>query len=641
MYWASKDNIVGDLQIKVKNYYQYLRTSPLTNLWQRTYNYYFKATLTGGDIGQMGENGEYQSLSANHFKNILDTLIGLTVSQRLTWQCRAVNTDSQSQIQAELGNGLLDYYHREKRVERQIKDAVRNCVAFSGEGFIYEKWDANSGDEYGTTETGAIVRNGDIVFRSPTSYDLIRDPYLKKFDDRSWLIIRTFRNKYQIAADFPEHAERIEGLQYDFQYLIDEANDFTFQWQTWASRNTDLIPVYEFYHEIDSALPNGRYVMFLQDDLVLIDSELPYDKIPVQRVSFGDIQDTPFGYTVSFDLLPLQKSLDRIMSTIETNQSAFGTQIMAIPRSANINPIEMEGMTILEYDGQTGPQPLNLLGTSPELVNFAQMLVQYSEMLSGMNSVVRGQPEASLKSGAALALVASQAMQSTMPLQASYTQLCEDVGTATINILKTYASVPRVAQIVGIGNRSYMKEFTGKDLDGISRVLVDVGNPLANSIAGRLELASNYMNIPPEYRDAWTQIVNTGRVENVTEGRSKELLLIKAENEKLQEGINPPVLVTDNHNLHIQENSLVLMSPEARENPMLVQATLDHLNEHIRQLKEGDPDLLAITGSTPIGQAPPPPANVPPMDLMNPTNPVIAAGQDVNLPNMPTNPLQG
>jgi hypothetical protein len=188
----------------------------------------------------------------------------------------------------------------------------------------------------------------------------------------------------------------------------------------------------------------------------------------------------------------------------------------------------------------------------------------------------------------------------------------------------------------------YLKDFTGKDLDGISRVLVDVGNPLANSIAGRLELAQNYMQIPPEFRDQWTQIVNTGRVENVTEGRSRELLLIKAENEKLQEGVNPPVLVTDNHQLHIQENSLVLMSPESRENAQLVEVTLAHLQEHIRQLKEGDPDLLAITGSQPLAPTQVNsgmPTSATPSEIMNPTNPVIGGADSVNLPSLPNSPL--
>ena len=51
------------------------------------------------------------------------------------------------------------------------------------------------------------------------------------------------------------------------------------------------------------------------------------------------------------------------------------------------------------------------------------------ETLSGVNSVARGNPEASLQSGTALAMVQSQALQFMSGLQQSYIQLIEDVGT--------------------------------------------------------------------------------------------------------------------------------------------------------------------------------------------------------------------
>lgn len=635
-YWAAspRSTIASEVMNQVNVYYNYLRRSNLLTLWQTAYNAYYRASAHGGMINYGGDNGEYAIVYVNHYRNLMQNLLNLTVSQRPSWKARATNTDYKSQAQATLANGLLDYYMREKRLERQIRATVEEAVSVYGEAFTYVKWDANQGNEYGTTESGAIIREGDLSYQVLTSPNVIRDVALKNFDDRNWLIVRTYRSKYELAAEFPEHADTIIGLEYSYENQIDDIIDFDFN--NIFQQNTDLIPVYEMYHEDNASLPSGRYTMSLQDDTLLIDTPLPYREIPIYRLASGNISQLPFGYTVGFDLLPIQKAVNNLYSTIQTNQEVFGVQNIMIPKGSDIGLEEINGgLNIIEYVSALGkPEAFSPVETPAELFNHLGKLEQLMEILSGINSVIRGQPEASLKSGAALALVASQAYQSSLLLQASYVQLLEDLGTASINILKDYAAVPRVAMIAGLSQRAYMKEFTGDDLAQVNRVMVDVGNPLANSVPGRLELATNYMQIPPEFRDQYAQIISTGRLEPVVEGQSAEIMLIKAENEKLQNGENVQALVTDNHQLHVPEHKAVLSSPEARNNPEVVTATLAHIQEHIDLLKTGDPEVLRLTGSQPIQPPPPPPPPNSP-DLMGGQNPVMADAQGVQFPQMP------
>ena len=110
------------------------------------------------------------------------------------------------------------------------------------------------------------------------------------------------------------------------------------------------------------------------------------------------------------------------------------------------------------------------------------MLEQNMETLSGVNSVARGNPQDSLRSGTSLALVQSQAVQFMSGLQQQYVRLVEDVGTGLINILKEYAKTNRVAQIVGKSNKAYIKEFTGQDLKSINRIVVDFSNPMSKCL---------------------------------------------------------------------------------------------------------------------------------------------------------------
>ncbi len=302
----------------------------------------------------------------------------------------------------------------------------------------------------------------------------------------------------------------------------------------------------------------------------------------------------------------------------------------------------------MEFDPALGfePKAMQLTSTPPEIFNFITQLERAQETLSGVNSVARGNPEASLKSGAALALVQSMAIQFSQNLQQSYARLVEDVGTGTINILKTFAAVPRVAAIAGKSNRPLMKEFSGEDLSGINRVIVDMGNPLTRTTAGKVNLADalaerNMIDNPDQY----IQVVTTGRLEPIIEGKQAQLLLIKSENEKLADGIRQQVVLTDNHAKHILEHTTVLSNPEIRATPddPIVLATLEHIQEHMEMMK--DPyvqQLMAILHQEPVppSMMAPPPGAPAPGGMMNPQAPIQQEAGQVQQPNMP-NPPQG
>jgi hypothetical protein len=131
-----------------------------------------------------------------------------------------------------------------------------------------------------------------------------------------------------------------------------------------------------------------------------------------------------------FDLLPLQDAINSLYSTILTNQHAFGVQNIYVPRGADIQLKALEGgLNIIE--GNTGagkPEPMNFTNTPAEVFKFIEMLEKKMETISGMNSVVRGDPEASIKSGSAMALVQSMALQFISGLQTQYVFAVEDIG---------------------------------------------------------------------------------------------------------------------------------------------------------------------------------------------------------------------
>lgn len=640
-YWASAPahEIADEILDKVDKYYKFLSLSGRLDLYRRSWAYYYRPRITGARLNPTGGQGELTALSVNHYRNLLLHLETMTTQQRAAFEPRAANSDVKSQSQVILATGLLDYYMREKRLERNIKQAVKDGLIFA-EAFVRAEWDATSGETFGQTETGAPVYQGDLKYTNYNPIDVIRDFTRCTPVGEDWYILRDWENKFDLAAKFPD-------LRYDIINQSTNIEDLTAKTTLNAVglEDSDNIAVFTLLHEPSPALPQGRFTRIITNGTVLMDGPIPYTETHVYRIAPDEETGSIFGFTVGFDLLSIQESIDILYSTAITNQATFGTQNILAPKGHDLSVSQIAGgLNLLEYDPKLGKlEPLNLTSTPPEIFNFMQMLEKLMETISGVNSVARGNPEASLKSGAALALVQSMAIQFSMGLQQSYAQLVEDMGTGTIKILQTFASVPRVAAIAGKSNRPLMREFTGQDLAMINRVMVDMGNPLTRTTAGKVQLAETMIqNNMIENTDQYIQVVTTGRLEPIIEGKQAQLLLIKGENEKLSEGLQVRVVKTDNHQKHILEHSVVTANPEIRDDPNnpIVINTLAHIQEHIDMMARPDVQYLMQL----LHQEVIPPPQLPAMNdggtanMLNAAPPIVQQAQGVNQPNMPQPP---
>lgn len=576
-YFASlpTKEIGAELVHRKEEFYNHLEKIGHFSLLKASHLAYFKASYVNGRLQQTGENFEFTEIEVNHFRNLIQHSLSLITSQRPQFEPKASNTDYKSMAQTQLASSLLEYYMRTKKMERFIKQATEHAL-YLGEGWIYCGWNATEGKQYTSTEHGIPIYEGDIEFESYTPLNVIRD-VTKTDGKKNWYMTRRFRNKFDLAAKYPELAERIISTQ------AESYNDMRYDFREWREARKDDIPLYAFYHERTEALPEGRIVEFIDSDIILTDGPLPYHEIPLYPIVPAEREGSIFGYTNFWDILPLQQAMDKLHSTVVTNQSTFGVQNIMAPKGNDLNVTQLQGgLNYIEYDAKAGPpQALQLTSTPVEVFNYIGMLEQAMETLSGINSVARGNPEQSLKSGSALALVQSMAIQFSQSLQQSYAMLLEDLGTAVINLLRDYATVPRIALISGKSNRSQLKEFKGDDLMYIQRVMVDMGNPLMRTTGGRVEVATQLIQAgliknPEQY----LEVLTTGRLEPMYENELAELNLIRSENERLQEGGQCLVLRTDTHEMHVLEHKTLLSSPEAREVPELVNAALAHIQEH-------------------------------------------------------------
>lgn len=639
------EEIGSEFKARIEAYHLYITSYGIYDVWANSYQQYYCSQLSAGSIVQTGEQGEYSLLKINQYRNILKNILVMTTQNQIAFDCVATNDDHKSEAQAEIGDALLEYYLKEKSLGKYLRAATEYSL-WAGEGFMTAEWDTTGDQQYDTDpQTGAPIKEGDIKFMAYSPIDVIRDYHgVDNEYSKDWYIVKGWKNKWNLAAKYPEQAEEIIAYSQEVQNWL-RYDNFNSRFNL---EQADLIPYYTFYHKPTEALPKGRITQFVNEDIILYDGALPYPKPPVYRIAPSNLTGTIFGYSVAFDLLPIQEALNNLNSIILTNQLTFGVQNILMPQGSNLTAAAFtKGLNLITFNKELGePKALQLTATPVEVFNYAQQLVNEMQTISGVNSVVRGNPEASLKSGTALALVQSQAIQFNSDIQQSYVGMAEAVGAGILDILRLFASVPKIATIVGKSMQDLMPEFKADDLTQINRVTIDLGNAMAQTLAGRVntaeQLMTNHLISTPEQ---YLEVMETGQLTPIIEGPNAELLLIRNENELLAAG-DPKgqVMATmyDDHALHFKEHKVIQSSVEARNNPKLMTALLKHMQQHITLMGELTPTIAFLLAE----QTPPPQAAAPsnpgaPSNLAPALEPPPQGGQTppgvrpVQLPNMP------
>lgn len=625
-YFALKSSqeLANDLAEESKEWQAYRAQGGMAQREKRSHELYFgehfgSVNRKSPGMVRTGLRGEIVAFAVNHYRNLIKHQLTMATNQKPSFDVRAINSDDESQQQARLGVNILDYYWRDKELSQYCKKAAEQAQVYA-KGYLFAFWDPSLGVPAGvqdvTDDEGnpkldekgepvrKIVYEGDLCIENPLTEDVIVDPMARDWAKLEWAEVTLYRNKWNLVAQYPKHKEEIAGL--DTLHDIDNYRKNRYR----SSKLTALIPVRYFIHKKTRAVPNGRLMIRVGDDIVLYDDVYPYDdKWPLFRICPGEIFGTTEGYSDAFDLIGIQEAIDTLVTIAFTNQQAHGVQKVWMPTGGDISSTQIsQALTILRSPPGTKPEPLQLTQTAKEIFDMLPMLQKWGETTYGVNSVVRGDPDHSLDSGVALGLVQAMAVQYASAFQQSWAQLLQDVASFILYLLKEFCRTERKIDLGGKMNRGYMTAFTGKSLSQINRAVVDLGNPMARTFAGRVQLADKYLEkgfiqTPQQYET----VVETGSLEAMTENLTTQLSLIKQEKEALLEGQPVRALPGDKHLLHMQDHYALISNPEVRMNSRIVEGVLAHIMEHKNLYQTQDPIFAMISGEPP----PPPPPMLP------------------------------
>lgn len=627
MYFAARPDseIVGYLRQKIVRYYEYLETFGHAERIRKSVAYNSGGTLDDRQnctwrINRGGEDGEILLNAENHYRAIGQSQVNLICAQRPTVQFIAKNFDKQSIARASVANGLVDGYLTEAGLEAMFKDGCENAV-FGTEGFYFVDWDPKLGEVKGRVvpamdeagqpvmdpETGIPATQtvampvGDVRIRLFGTFDVIRDIWATQYRELTWKMLRTWVNKWDLAARYPEIADKITsmspGSDAETRVLYEKHKD-----------DSELLPVYEFYHEKTPAVPEGRFVKIVKD-IWLEGGPLPFSKIPLTRECPAELKGTPFAYSAMLDLLGAQETVNGLDTSMTTNQLGRGIGNMLVPRNANLTVEQFAtSMNAIKYDGEQEPKALVMPPTPPEFFQYKKDKISAMEVISGINSVVRGSPSENVgadASGSKLALLQAQAVQQNNGLEKNHVQAIRDVAMNIIRVYRSFGgSEARVLKTVGKYNSYKVKEFMPSDLEDIENLTVDIGNPVTRQISGRMAIADRLVElglIKNENMRHYITLIRDGVLDPLVEGTEASMLRIEEENEKLLEGDQQwqhRALITDEHWLEIPKHLELLDNPDLRlpEAEQIQRKVLEAVQEHLQLFKAMPPELVMMRG---------------------------------------------
>jgi len=644
VYWATlePEKLIDELEDKWRDYTKYMKNSLYYRRVLRNLAYFHgeffgkKSAQTSLEVSQMGEEDNMIGYGVNHFRSLLDHIYQFAAGDRLALKCRAVNSDNEALHQARLGTAVLDYYQREKGLENYVRTAAIHALIFA-QGFIQHTWDPDIGKPVAPAppptmdpmmgggdqlleglpaemdgnpppealppEAGMLPAapslEGDVRLCNTTILDLAWN-IARPWEDKQWVISRSYRNRWDLATKLPEKADEI------LAYEENKSEQLTFYRGLPEPMDQDQVPVFEFFHKKTEACPTGRYCMYIPGTW-FYDTELPYEDIPISRISAGEWVGQGTGWTPAFSLQAPQEMLNGELSSIVTNHAAFAAQGIWLPPGSEHLKLVVTKRGPRVYTSPAEPKPMQFLSPHPELHKMADKIVADMQLVVGVSGATRGIAESGVTAGNALALLDAKSVQANSPFVYSYQHLGEDVGTAIIRMIRKFSKSPRTVVILGKANMPYQQFFTGGDLELVDRVVVESVNPLTKTLAGKDAKAKDLVAIGAiRTVEQYNQVYETGNLDPMFEAERAQLSVIREENEALLKGEPCYTLDTDNHLLHIKEHQAVLCTKENRNNPQIVNPVMSHIMEHVmRSMNPGAQILQQALGyptvSLPMG----------------------------------------
>jgi hypothetical protein len=633
---------------RVRNFQRYIITTGYFALGAKSAQFTQGMDSKGyssAELRRRGPRGEYTALQVPHYASLYNNFISQLTGQRIVFDPQPGEEDWRATEQARRAKGLL-----QDELEEGLEEVLLEAVDYAtkmGMAWTAVDFDPNAGPvALPDPDTGQPVRTGALSYRAYMPQDWAFDIEARKPKDAMrWGIGRRLEDAHDLIAQFPEKEREILAARGGSSLEREvELRDATLTGLGGDIHTRTRVPLYEFRHDATPGCPNGRLAWFLGSGVLLFATDLPFvdeegtKKMCVRRLALKTITDTAFGFTPVWLLMALQEAQDMLASIELSNYRAHGVGLILNPRGSDITPRKVAaGLSVLDHTPNLKPELANFTSQPIDIAGAQERAVGAMQTIVNVSAIDRGDPPASLKSGSALLFVKATTAQAMQPYLGKMQAHHEGVASDFLFVFTIFVRFKKPVRIRGeLAER--VEEISGEDIGGVSRVRLELGNPLARSYAGQVQMATDLMQAGQISKEEYLEVMGGGGIEKMLKASSSQRVLIEQENSFIRQGRKPLVSPTDNHPYHMQQHAIELNSQQARLNPTVRQAVLNHVFEHQSAWEQAtlmNPGLLEALGILPMqsalgaamGAAGAPPGEAPPEDEGGGGQPMLPSGE--------------
>lgn len=584
-YWCAKDSdqLADEIENRFTAHQEQYQRSGLSDVLRRAYRMYHSLSADGPTNGNdspsfspsfLGDDGEFVYTQINHFRNHVLHQKALVLPEAFNFEPRAKTSDAEALEQVEITKALLDHAVEVRGLGATIHQAVERALIESA-AWVRLDWDPDSDDI--TSEHLGVL---DVAFQAN-----------RDVTQAEWVIARSQGSRWALAARAARAGDEPLAI------AIARAGSRESQEGDWATAPAngsaqpdqldDQIELLHLYCRPTPQQPTGRYAVIVRGEgLVVEDSIFPFAEIPCYRLAPSTFVGTTVPYSSSWDLMPLQTLENACISAIVTRMEAFGVPNVAYTEGTEINLGE-SGLALWAVpNGAAEPRVLDFMPHNGSLHQIVGMLEQMGDKLSGINSVIRGQPNENINSGSYAALVEAQAVKFNGPVDEGVTRLAAMVATGTVRMYQRLATESKMLAISGSDGIRQVREFQVDDLDKVLRVHVERTSPLTRTHAWKQDAAQQLLQNGQVTAHDYMSVVKTGDYSALFNDPVARRAHIEEENERMMRGEQVKAADFERHDEHYLAHSAKLDSRLRERNPAAAEALALHCRDHLNRWQQ-------------------------------------------------------
>lgn len=591
MYDYVNDEYVGTLDEQdlpnfvfrmVEASYNYNMTNGSYSRWRRNYSVYNASDERSSYWNSYNNNyarTDYIPLSINHTKNIAKNTVMLALNQLPAFYSRSANSSPKVVDQIRIYNAILERDAAVGWMSNIITQAALQSFIM-GTCFPFVEYDRFAGDNFMLDKPNGekeLTTTGDITADVLSVLDVFFDVTKKRFSDLDWIIVRQRANKYKLAKMFPDKADDIMsanmGDAIDAPYYFNNNTEFS-----------DDIFIYKLIVKDDPILcPGGRYSILIAPNKLLADGANEYGIIPVFPLSPMPQSYGVYGDTDMNDMCQIQKFYDSISSCLMTKITAFGIDKIIVDNNSLIDTSSLTGglKMFKMIPNSRPPVNMNLMGDLSGLTGLLPIAQKMLEDVSNMNSSSRGSPDPNIKAGVMVSMLQSMAQRYNSGFQKDIFRCMADMANFGLELRKKKCTFEQIIKIVGEDKKFEAKRWMRDDIALIDSVYVEPVDPVTNTIGGQIMYADKLAQMGADI-PTYTRALKSGRYEPLIDPKQLEVNTAEMENSMIMKGEVPMVSIDDDPLIHGPIHKKVISDIDARKDPAIYNAYLQHKLEHDR-----------------------------------------------------------